>query len=68
MPFMLEDALNKNSGGKYTKAASDWGEKVVVGLEGRLITGQNPSSAGPVGQAIYDGIFGELTTADEVST
>lgn len=44
MPFMLEDVLNKNSGGKYTKAAQDWGEKVVVENDGKLITGQNPAS------------------------
>jgi hypothetical protein len=36
MPFMLEDELNK----------SDWDEKVVVSRGGRLITGQNPASAG----------------------
>lgn len=41
---MLEDVLNKNSGGKYTKAAQDWGEKVVVENDGKLITGQNPAS------------------------
>lgn len=44
MPFMLEDSLNKNSGGKYVKADQDWGEKVVVENGGKLITGQNPSS------------------------
>jgi putative intracellular protease/amidase len=67
VPFSLEDELNKASGGKYVKAKSDWGEKVVIGREGRLITGQNPASAAGVGQAIYDAIFGELTTADAVS-
>jgi len=66
MPFKLEDKLNEASGGKYVKAAEDWGQKVVVARGGRLITGQNPASAGPVGQAIYDAIFGELTTKDEV--
>jgi len=66
MPFKLEDALNKASGGHYEKAASDWGEKVVVARDGRLITGQNPASATGVGQAIYDAIFGELTTKDEI--
>jgi len=65
MPFMLEDELNKNSGGKFVKAAP-WQPKVAVGRGGRLITGQNPASAAPVGQAIYDAIFGELTTKDEV--
>lgn len=66
MPFSLEDALDKASGGKYEKASQNWGEKVVVARGGRLITGQNPSSATGVGKAIYDAIFGELTTADEL--
>lgn len=66
MPFSLEDALNKASGGKYVKAEKDWGAKVVVARGGRLITGQNPASAGGVGQAIYDAIFGEETTRDEL--
>jgi putative intracellular protease/amidase len=67
MPFSLEDELNKASRGNYVKAKSDWGEKVVIAREGRLITGQNPASAAGVGQAIYDAIFGNLTTADAVS-
>ncbi|PMD62063.1 putative chaperone protein HSP31 [Hyaloscypha bicolor E] len=66
MPFMLEDQLNTASGGKFVKAAEAWGAKVVVSGGGRIITGQNPSSSGPLGQAIYDGIFGQLTTKDEV--
>ena len=44
MPFMLEDVLKKNSGGKYVKAEQDWGEKIVVENGGKLITGQNPAS------------------------
>ena len=66
MPFKLEDALNAASGGHYVKADKDWGEKVVVSRGGRLITGENPASATGVGQAIYDAIFGELTTRDEI--
>jgi putative intracellular protease/amidase len=50
VPFLPEDALNKASGGKFVKAAEPWGEKVVV--VGKLITGQNPSSASGVGEAI----------------
>ncbi|CZR58333.1 related to NonF protein, involved in nonactin biosynthesis [Phialocephala subalpina] len=65
MPFMLETELNKASGGKFVKT-EDWGKKVVVSRGGRLITGQNPASAEGVGQAIYDAIFGELTTRDEL--
>jgi putative intracellular protease/amidase len=49
-----------------TRVIQDWGEKVVVSRGGRLITGQNPASATGVGQAIYDAIFGELTTKDEI--
>ena len=65
MPFALETKLNEASGGKYEKAA-DWQKKVVVSEGGRIITGQNPASAAGVGQAIYDGIFGEETTRDEI--
>jgi len=66
MPFLLEDQLSTASGGKFVKAAEAWGPKVVVSGGGRIITGQNPASAGPIGQAIYDAIFGDLTTKDEV--
>jgi len=66
MPFKLEDELNRASGGKYVKADKAWGEKVVVARGGRLITGQNPASATGVGRAIYDAVFGDLTTADEI--
>ena len=66
MPFLLEDKLNEASGGKFVKADKDWEKKVVVSRGGRLITGQNPASAAGVGQAIYDAIFGELTTKDEL--
>jgi putative intracellular protease/amidase len=52
MPFMLETELGKKSGGKYSKAAQPWEEKVVVSKGGRLITGQNPASAAAVGEAI----------------
>ncbi|KJX92145.1 hypothetical protein TI39_contig5907g00003 [Zymoseptoria brevis] len=52
MPFMLEDELKKN-GGKYVKADEPWGAKVVSsGKNGKLLTGQNPNSAGPIGEAI----------------
>jgi putative intracellular protease/amidase len=61
MPFKLEDALNKASGGKFVKADKAWCPKVVSGRGGKLITGQNPASATQIGQAICDSIFGELT-------
>jgi len=66
MPFLLETQLNEASGGKFVKAKEAWGPKVVISGDGRIVTGQNPASAGPLGQAIYDAIFGELTTRDEV--
>jgi putative intracellular protease/amidase len=66
MPFSLEDKLNEATGGKFVKAKNDFEAKVVVARDGQLITGQNPASAAGVGQAIYDAIFGELTTKDEV--
>lgn len=55
MPFMLETSL-KEHGGKFVKAQSDWGECVVIGKDGMLITGQNPASAGPIGKAILEKI------------
>ncbi|KIP07699.1 hypothetical protein PHLGIDRAFT_105298, partial [Phlebiopsis gigantea 11061_1 CR5-6] len=48
IPFLLEDRIVE-LGGSYVKA-DDWAPKVVV--DGNLITGQNPASAGPVGKAI----------------
>jgi len=55
MPFLLEDAL-KEHGGEFEKAGEPWGVKVVVGKEGRLLTGQNPASAAAVGKAVADAI------------
>lgn len=55
MPFMLETDLIKN-GGKFEKAADAWGEKVVIGKEGRLLTGQNPASAAGIGKAVAQAI------------
>ncbi|KAJ7507742.1 ThiJ/PfpI [Mycena galericulata] len=49
IPFLLEDRIT-SLGGKYEKASEPWGVKVIV--DGNLITGQNPASAGPIGQAI----------------
>jgi putative intracellular protease/amidase len=55
MPRLLEDVLKKN-GGKFEKASEPWGEKVVIGKEGRLLTGQNPTSAAPIGKALVKAI------------
>ncbi|KAJ9636906.1 uncharacterized protein PV06_08260 [Exophiala oligosperma] len=57
MPFMLEDELNKKSGGRFVKAEQDWGEKVVVAKDGRLITGQNPFSATKLAHELYASIM-----------
>ncbi|KAF9462591.1 ThiJ/PfpI [Collybia nuda] len=54
IPFLLEDAIIA-LGGKYEKAPEPWGVKVVV--DGHLITGQNPASAGGVGRAILEALM-----------
>jgi len=48
IPFLLEEALTRNSG-SYHKVAP-WGEHVIV--DERLITGQNPASAAAVAKAM----------------
>ena len=48
VPFLVEDML-RQSGGNYLRAA-DWQPHVVV--DGLLITGQNPASAGPAAAAL----------------
>ncbi|MCJ8337374.1 MAG: type 1 glutamine amidotransferase domain-containing protein [Pseudomonadales bacterium] len=48
IPFLLEEALTRNSG-SYHKVAP-WGEHVIV--DQRLITGQNPASAAAVAKAM----------------
>ena len=48
VPFLLEDEL-KRLGGDYSKV-DDWEPYVVE--DGRLITGQNPKSAGAVAEAL----------------
>lgn len=47
MPFSLEDALNKASGGNYEKATAAWAPHVVTSAlkTKKLLTGQNPASA-----------------------
>ena len=58
MPFMLETEIRKNlgSGGQFEVASQPWGEKVVVSGGGKLLTGQNPTSAGPLGEAILKAV------------
>jgi putative intracellular protease/amidase len=50
VPFLLESELIKH-GAKH-QAAANWAANVVT--DGRLVTGQNPASAGGVGEAIRD--------------
>lgn len=54
VPFLLEDAL-RAEGADYA-AAAPWQSKVVV--DGRLITGQNPASATPLGEALVAALQG----------
>ncbi|CAK4008804.1 class I glutamine amidotransferase [Lecanosticta acicola] len=54
MPFLLETVLETN-GGKVVKT-EPWGPKVATGRGGKLITGQNPASAAPIGEAILKAI------------
>ncbi|OLN88079.1 Glutathione-independent glyoxalase [Colletotrichum chlorophyti] len=56
MPFLLETEM-KSRGGKYVKADQLFGVKVAVsGKDGRLITGQNPPSAGVIGNTLVEAI------------
>ncbi|EJF62785.1 class I glutamine amidotransferase-like protein [Dichomitus squalens LYAD-421 SS1] len=49
IPFLVETRI-KELGGTFEKAVEPWGAHVVV--DGNLITGQNPASAHPIGEAI----------------
>jgi putative intracellular protease/amidase len=51
-PFLLEDML-KSKGADYTKG-EDW--HPFVAMDGQLITGQNPASAGPVAEKILSAL------------
>jgi putative intracellular protease/amidase len=52
MPFSLEKALDKASGGKYEKAAEAWSPHVIVEQSRKLLFGQNPNSAHPLGEEL----------------
>ncbi|MGO6696276.1 type 1 glutamine amidotransferase domain-containing protein [Rhizobium johnstonii] len=52
VPFELEDAL-RAEGAEYS-SAPNWEANVVV--DGRLITGQNPASAGPLAKELLKGL------------
>ena len=49
VPFAVENRIRER-GGKYEKAAENFGVKVCV--DGKLYTGQNPASAKALGDAI----------------
>ncbi len=50
VPFLVEDEL-KRLGGLFEKV-NDW--QVLVVVDGRLITGQNPASSGPAAKALVE--------------
>ncbi|MFK3796948.1 type 1 glutamine amidotransferase domain-containing protein [Pseudomonas sp. NPDC088444] len=52
VPFLLESAL-REEGADYS-STDVWQEKVVV--DGRLFTGQNPASGGPLAKAIVEAL------------
>jgi len=45
MPWHLQDALNKASGGHYEKAAQSWASHITDNPDKKLLMGQNPGSA-----------------------
>lgn len=52
MPFHLQQALNKVSGGRYEKAQQAWESHVISSP--RLLLGQNPPSAHDLGIALLE--------------
>lgn len=50
VPFLLADRLREQ--GAKVEVAADWQPNVVV--DGRLVTGQNPASAGPTADAVLE--------------
>jgi len=59
IPFLLEDKI-RFLGGQYDKHPKPWGAKIVV--DGTLLTGQNPASSGPLGEAILTSIKSRIGT------
>ena len=55
MPFLLQSVLEAN-GGKFEMAAKPWEAHMATGRGGRLMTGQNPASAAPLGKALLEAI------------
>ncbi|CAF9927562.1 MAG: hypothetical protein HETSPECPRED_006611 [Heterodermia speciosa] len=52
MPFSLQEALDRNSGGRFEKAGGNMEPWVVVAKGGKLLTGQNPASSKPLAEEI----------------
>jgi putative intracellular protease/amidase len=52
MPFHLQQALNKASGGNYEKADEAWAPHVISSP--KLLLGQNPASAHGLGVALLE--------------
>ena len=55
IPSLLETVL-KEHGAKFEQAAEPWGSYVAKARGGKLLTGQNPSSASALGSAILEAI------------
>jgi putative intracellular protease/amidase len=56
MPFHLETALDKASGGHYSKAGKAWDPNVTV--DGKLLMGQNPASAHDLAVELLEALKG----------
>ncbi|KAJ5223769.1 GATase1 Hsp31-like family protein [Penicillium chermesinum] len=59
MPFILETRLRDECKVRFSKADVPFGEKIVV--DGNILTGQNPASAGKLAEALVDHISGNNT-------
>jgi putative intracellular protease/amidase len=58
IPFGLQKALNEHSGGLYEKNPEAWSPHVIVASP-KLIFGQNPNSAHPLGLKVLEVIQGK---------
>lgn len=56
IPFLVESKLTE-LGGRFEKAQQPWGEHVV--RDGKLVTGQNPASAGKTARVLMEVIEGK---------
>jgi len=58
IPFDLEKQLNDHSGGRYEKNPVAWSPHVIVASP-KLLFGQNPNSAHPLGEAVLKVLQGK---------